>query len=138
MITEKLSYMISKEDGDGRIFSEEPHMTLDNFFSGDESMNYLGRIGFAATMTCRKDRLPSGVPKFYFHLEKNVVDDRNKAARFIQPITAVKSFSARWRQQALHPRACLLPEHWLHQHPNCECFALKSTRCCQERERHWQ
>jgi len=53
-------------------------------------MDHLGKMGFGATMTCRRDRLPSGVAKHYFHHEKGAVDQRNKAARFINPITAVK------------------------------------------------
>ncbi|CAJ1953548.1 unnamed protein product [Cylindrotheca closterium] len=92
MIVEKLDCLISKEDGDGKIFREKPHITLDNFFSGDETLDHLGELGFAATMTSRRDRLPAGVPKHHFHHEKGPVDDRSKAARFIHPITCVKKF----------------------------------------------
>ncbi|CAJ1934504.1 unnamed protein product [Cylindrotheca closterium] len=92
LLVDKLSCMISKENGDARIFREAPHITLDDFFSGDEIMDHIGRLGFAATIACRPDRLPLGVPKFYFHHEKVLVDDRSKATRLIQPITAVKSF----------------------------------------------
>lgn len=92
MLLLQLDQLISKEPGDGKIFREKPHMTFDNFFSGDEIMDHIGQLGFAATMTCRRDRLPTGVPKSYFHHERILVDARSKAARFIQPITAVKKF----------------------------------------------
>src|SRR6056300_1149812 len=45
MIANKLKGMIIKEEGDGGIFRKAPHMTWDNFFSGDEIMDYLGKIG---------------------------------------------------------------------------------------------
>ena len=89
MLAELLEAMVIKEEGDG-IFTERPHLTFDNFFSGDEIMDYLGCKGFAATCTVRRDRLPSGVPKTAFHHEKEAVNDRNKVARFLEPITAVK------------------------------------------------
>jgi hypothetical protein len=73
-----------------QIFMERPHSTWDNFFSGDQIFNWLGERGFAATMTCRRDRLPSGVPKEYLHAKKTVSDTRSRAARFNEPVTAVK------------------------------------------------
>jgi hypothetical protein len=43
-------------------------------------------------MTCRRDRLPKGVPKTYFNFIKAApVIARSKAARFEQPIIAVKN-----------------------------------------------
>jgi hypothetical protein len=52
-----------KDDGDRRrqIFEEPPHITLDNFFSGDQVVHYLGERGYKVTMTCRRDRLPKGI-----------------------------------------------------------------------------
>ena len=43
-----------------QIFREKPHSTWDNYFSGDEVLDYLGKNGFAATMTCQRNRLPNG------------------------------------------------------------------------------
>jgi hypothetical protein len=77
-------------EGIRQIFKEFPHSTWDNFFSGDQIFNWLGEKGFAATMTCRRDRLPFEVPKEYLHAKKTVSDARSKAARFNEPVTAVK------------------------------------------------
>ena len=72
------------------LFNEKPHITMDNFFSGNELMMYVAEEGFGATMTCRRDRLPNDVPKNYFHHAKVEVNPRTKATRFAQPIVAVK------------------------------------------------
>jgi hypothetical protein len=73
-----------------QIFAKRPHSTWDNFFSGDQIFDWLGKRGFAATMTCRRDRLPSKVPKEYLHFQKTPSDTRSRAARFNEPVTAVK------------------------------------------------
>ena len=80
-----------QEEGDTRrqIFTEPVHLTMDNYFSGDNVMNYLGERGYKATMTCRRDRLPEGIPKDAFHYLKGIkVDRRTRVARFEQPIVA--------------------------------------------------
>ena len=82
-----------QDDGDTRrqIFNERVHITMDNYFSGDNVMKYLGERGYKATMTCRRDRLPEGVPKSAFHYLKGIkVDNRTRVARFEQPNVAVK------------------------------------------------
>jgi hypothetical protein len=82
-----------KDDGDRRrqIFHEPVHITMDNYFSGDNIMKYLGERGYKATMTCRRDRLPEGVPKTAFHYMKGVkVDNMTRVARFEQLVVAVK------------------------------------------------
>jgi hypothetical protein len=84
----------SKEATDKRkqLFDEPVHITMDNFFSGDEVLTFLGERGWKATMTCRRDRLPRKVPKSYFNFIKAApVNIRSKAARFEQPIVAVKN-----------------------------------------------
>ena len=74
-----------------QIFEEPVHIAMDNFFSGDDVLKYLGEAGFKSTMTARRDRLPKGVPKKHFHHAKGVVVNlRSKVARFEQPIIAVK------------------------------------------------
>ena len=86
-------------DGDGeekvdgktrKVFREKPHTTWDNYFSGDLVMDWLGQNGFGATMTCRWDRLPAGVPNHYLHKKKTDTKARSKAARFHEPIYMVK------------------------------------------------
>jgi len=84
----------SKEPTDKRnqMFDEPVHIAMDNFFSGDEVLRFLGERGWKATMTCRRDRLPRGVPKLYLNFIKAApVNARSKAARFEQPIIAVKN-----------------------------------------------
>ncbi len=58
-------------------------------------MDWLGSEGFSAIMTCRRDRLPGGVPNYYFHHSKDSSSAASKVARFYNPITAVKISSVR-------------------------------------------
>ncbi len=75
-----------------QIFEEHVHVAMDNFFSGDEILRFLGEGGWKATMTCRHDWLPKEVPKMYFNfLKATLVNTRSKVARFEQPIIAVKN-----------------------------------------------
>ena len=75
-----------------QIFDEKVHVTMVNFFSGDEILRYLGEDGWKATMTCRCDRLLKGVPKTHFNYIKAApVNARSKVARFEQPIVADKN-----------------------------------------------
>jgi hypothetical protein len=74
------------------IFEEKVHVTMDNFFSGDEVLRFLGEGGWKAAMTCRRDRLPKEVVKVHFNYIKAApVNQRSKVARFEQPIIAVKN-----------------------------------------------
>ncbi len=74
-----------------QVFSKCVHITMDNLFSGDEVMGYLGEGGWKGTMTCRRNRLPKAVPKKYFNFIKAApVNARSKVARFEKPIIAVK------------------------------------------------
>jgi hypothetical protein len=83
-----------KEPTDKRrpIFEEHVHVAMDNFFSGDEVLRFLGEGGLKATMTCRCEWLPKEVPKMYFNfLKATPVSTRSKVARFEQPIIAVNN-----------------------------------------------
>jgi hypothetical protein len=71
-----------------------PHMTWDNYFSGCLVMRFLGELGFGATMTCRRDRLPKEIPETNLHKKKTDSSPRPKAARFFNPINAVKRVPA--------------------------------------------
>ncbi len=74
-----------------QLFSECVHITMDNLFSGDEVLCYIGEGGLKGTMTCRRDCLPKSVPKKYFNFIKAApVNARSKVARFEKPIVAVK------------------------------------------------
>src|SRR5210317_1896359 len=97
MVADLLEAMVRRDDGSNPrgIFTSYPHMTWDNYFSGDSIMNYLGGKGFGATMTCRRDRFPEGVTKDFFHWERGKkITEASRVARYCQPITAVKSFPA--------------------------------------------
>jgi hypothetical protein len=74
-----------------QIFSECVHIAMDNHFSGDDVLGYLGEGGWKGTMTRRRDRLPKSVPRKYFNFIKAApVNARSKVAQFEQPIIAVK------------------------------------------------
>ena len=94
-IIEQLEGMVigSPRRGEGRqIFSEKPHSTWDNYFSGDQIMDYLGEKGYAATMTCQRNRLPYGVNDYFMHKEKTIPKcPVARVARFNHPITMVKT-----------------------------------------------
>ena len=92
---EKLIPMVDGEDGETKkLYSNRPHSTWDNHFSGDQMMQWAGENGFGLTMTCRRDRLPKGVEGKYWHKEKTDANRRSKLARFFNPIVAVKTFAA--------------------------------------------
>jgi hypothetical protein len=98
----------TKVTGLCQIFTERPHSTWDNFFLGDQFFDWLGKRGFAATMTCRRDRLPSKVPREYPHFQKTPSNTRSRAARFNEPITAVKQMLF-----TLDNTVCM-PYKWVH------------------------
>jgi hypothetical protein len=92
-LLETLNGLVDGEPGDGgrrQIFKKKPHSTWDNFFSGDQICDHAGELGFGVTMTCRRDRLPNGVPSDNMCKKKTTNDPRPKAARFNQPINLVK------------------------------------------------
>ena len=96
MIMEDLKWLVKDGESDGRrqIFMEKPHSTWDNFFSGDDINNWIGLNGFGTTMTCRRDRLPKGLPNYFFHKISTAPGDfKARVARFNNPITVVKHVS---------------------------------------------
>jgi hypothetical protein len=53
-------------------------------------MDYLGEQGFAARMTCQRNRLPKQVEDCFLHKEKTVPKDpAARVARFNHPINLV-------------------------------------------------
>ena len=60
--------MVEGEEGDERkIFREHPHSTWENYFSGGQIMNWIGRNGFEDTMMCRKYQLSGDIEGGYPH-----------------------------------------------------------------------
>ena len=82
--------MCTKHSSLQSLFREPVHFTMDNHFSGENVIQLLGSKGYKATFTTRRDRLIQGVPTKYFHHRKTEVSHRSKAARFDNPIVAVK------------------------------------------------
>lgn len=75
-----------------KIFRQCPHITWDNYFSGEQVMDYAGKKGFGLTTTCRRDRLPRKIEDKYMHKGKTpTVTDVTKVARFIEPVILVKT-----------------------------------------------
>ena len=61
-----------------------PHSTWDNYFSGDQATNWLGRNGFGATMACRRYWLPGGIN---LHRIK-YPSENTKVERFFNPVVS--------------------------------------------------
>ncbi len=73
-----------------KIYPIPPHIVADNHFLGDKVMDWLGRKGYGATMTNRRDPFPKGL-KPYLHHDKVVAGcPKAKAMRFAMPIVAIK------------------------------------------------
>ena len=61
-----IKLMVDGEPGlTKKLYSQMPHSTWVNPFSGDNIMDYAGEHGFGLTMTCRRDQLPKDVPITY-------------------------------------------------------------------------
>lgn len=73
------------------IFREKPHFTWDNYFCGDALMDYPANEGFGLTMTCRRDRLPAGIPNKHLQKGKKDASTRPRASRFQQPFCIKKA-----------------------------------------------
>ena len=63
------------------IYTQKPHITADNYFSGDNVMDYLGERGYGMTCTCRRDRLPSQMKPYLHHEKVNSADSKVKVMR---------------------------------------------------------
>ena len=81
-------------DGVKKIFTAKPHQVWDNYFSGDQIMDWMGEQGYGVTMTCHHDHLPKDIDGKFLHKLKTPVDKCSKAARFNPPIVAVKTVAA--------------------------------------------
>ena len=62
--------IVGSESTAKKIFKEKPHSTWDNYFSGDQIMEWLGQQGFGCTMMARRDRLPEKIPEQYLLKKK--------------------------------------------------------------------
>ena len=76
------------------IYFQKPHITFDNYFSGDKVMDYIGRKGFGVTCTVRRDRYPAGLKPYLHHDVVKATDMKTKVMRFGNPIVAIKEVPA--------------------------------------------
>ena len=88
-IDELEKYVVGSESNKKKIFKKHPHITWDNYFSGEEIMHYAGEKGFGLLMTNRRDRLPKNVKGEYLHKKKTDTSKRTKCARYIEPVILV-------------------------------------------------
>ena len=51
-------YVVGRDGSKKKIFKKCPHITLDNYFSGEEVCHYAGKKEFGLLMTNRRDILP--------------------------------------------------------------------------------
>ena len=81
-----------QEENDERhqIFVAEPCLGMDNHFSGSHVDKYLGENSHKAVMTRERGRLHKGLKKYMQHKVKVDIGPMSRAARFEQPVIAVK------------------------------------------------
>jgi len=105
MICDKLLEMMIKETDDDSsvdpnlpkpIFREKPHITWDNYFSGDQTMHYVAEKGLGITCTVNRGRLSGKVPNQYWHKALTKVTDRTRAAHYESPVVAIKRDPDKW------------------------------------------
>ena len=63
--------------------------TLDNYFTGDQIISWIGGNGFVYTMACRRYPLPGGIEVQYLHKEKS--SNKTNVAQFFNPVVATKN-----------------------------------------------
>ena len=83
-----------------KLYSQMPHSTWDNHFSGDKIMDYAGERGFGLKMTCRRDQHPKYVPSTYWHKERTDSSQTCKVARFFNPVVSVKDVISHEKKKA--------------------------------------
>ncbi|KAG7373374.1 hypothetical protein IV203_034098 [Nitzschia inconspicua] len=106
LIMEKIAPFIAGGGSERVLWKSKPHSTWDNHFNGCQILNWLGEEGYAATMTCRRNRLPKNVPPKYFHTEKTANGDKvARVARFQNPISAVKIQKKAWLLPTISTRS---------------------------------
>ena len=76
------------------IYTQRPHITADNYFSGDNVLDYLGERGYGITMTTRRDRLPKDLKQYLHHEKVNSTDIKTRVMRFANPIVGINHVPA--------------------------------------------
>eukprot|EP00957_Ditylum_brightwellii_P118935 9070821-Ditylum_brightwellii.AAC.1 len=97
MLIDKIDDMIIGESTEEnnqikKYFTITPGITFENYFSGNNIIDYAGQKGFGLCTTVWRGRLPKGVPAPYMH--KKTTEPGNQAARFTrfnEPIVMVQN-----------------------------------------------
>ena len=78
--------------------------SLQTFFSGNNTIDWVGCNGFGFTTAVRRDRLPPGVPKKCLHRERSTGTARTKACRFLKSVVLKKEveFAPNKTRKKLH------------------------------------
>ena len=81
-----------QEEGDTRhqLFTQKPCLSMDNHFSGKNVDHHLGSNGYNGVYTSACGRLQASVQKYYHHVKAVNVGPHSRAARFANPVVAVK------------------------------------------------
>jgi hypothetical protein len=102
----------------------------DNFFSGDQIFDYMGNQGFGTLMTCRRDRLPGGIPDTFLSKKKTDTGERPKVARFNFPIVLVYKSDVYQGVQVLF-------QLLVNSLPKTSLYVAQRERGRGEQKRHW-
>jgi hypothetical protein len=91
-----ISRFVLHQVGEGKLWPTAPHLTVDNYFNGDEILNWMGQQGLGMLGTVARNRLPRGIEGKYFHKEAIIpaMKARSRLARLAGPITMVKDVPA--------------------------------------------
>ena len=119
------------------LWNELPHFTWDNYFSGDQIFDFMGNEGFGALMTCRRDRLPSGIPEKYISKKKTDTGERSKVARFNRPIVLVHKSEVYQRVHVSFQSTSSCSLSSVNSLPKTSLYVAQRERGRGEQKRHW-
>ena len=126
-----------EDDNAMYIWDELPHFTWDNYFSGDQIFNHLGLLGFGALMTCRRDRLPAGIPEKYLSKKKTDTKERSKVARFNRPIVLVNESATHQRVHVSFQSTSSCNLSLVNLLPKANLYVTQQERGRGEHKRYW-
>ena len=93
-----ISKYVLPEIGEGKLWSRPPHLTVDNFFNGDQILSWMGERGLGMLGTVARNKLPLGrdgnevckIESRFFHKERTEKKGKARVARMGNPITMVR------------------------------------------------
>ena len=112
-------YVIPKMgEEQGKKWAYGPHLTVDNYFNGDQILDWMGENGMGMIGTVARNRLshgfnstgtPVAIPGNFYHKETTAGNPRARLARFANPITLVKTVQPKDR----YPNGTLIKRKFL-------------------------